>query len=127
MNLLAIIFALVSTDEPVAIPATFVRVIDGDTYEMRAHLPFGVHIDVTVRLEGIDTPEINKGLQKKAGLAAKAFAETWSTTYPDVVIYDTGAISFDRKVSTVCPTGGGKCLAEALRDGGHEKVSRSKR
>jgi endonuclease YncB( thermonuclease family) len=44
------------------VPATITRVIDGDTVEVRAHLPFDVHVDLVVRVAGIDCPEM-KGLQ----------------------------------------------------------------
>lgn len=105
----------------VEVSATFLRIIDGDTVEVRAHLPFDVHIDLVVRVSGIDCPEM-RGLQARAGKKAKAFTETWSTTYPDIIIQDTGKVSFDRIVSTVCPVSGGKCLDDALRDAGHFKV-----
>lgn len=105
----------------IEVPATFIRIIDGDTVEVRAHLPFDVHIDLVVRVAGIDCPEM-RGLQARAGKKAKAFTQTWSMTYPDIIIQDTGKVSFDRVVSTVCPVGGGKCLDDALRDAGHFKV-----
>ena len=103
------------------VPATFVRVIDGDTVEVRAHLPFDVHIDLIVRVSGIDCPEM-RGLQARAGKKAKAFTETWAAAYPNIVIQDTGVMSFDRIVSSVCPPSGGVCLDQALRDAGHFKV-----
>jgi endonuclease YncB( thermonuclease family) len=104
------------------IPATFTRIIDGDTFEFIVHLPFGVHVDQTIRLEGIDTPEM-RGLQAKDGQRAKEFVETWAASYPNVVIRDTGRTTFGRAVSTVCPMGGGKCLTESLREAGHFKIN----
>ena len=117
---LALIAALLPIPH-VEVPATFIRIIDGDTVEVRAHLPFDVHIDLVVRVAGIDCPEM-RGLQARAGKKAKEFTQTWSMTYPDIIIQDTGKVSFDRVVSTVCPAGGGKCLDDALRDAGHFKV-----
>lgn len=115
---------LAATPEPEprpGIPATFIRVIDGDTFEVLVHLPFDVHITKTVRLEGIDCPE-KKGLSARAGLLAKEFTETWAAAYPDMLVQDTGEESYGRIVSTVCPIGGGKCLSKALREAGHFKV-----
>lgn len=116
----ALLLALISADpvEPVAIPASFVRVIDGDTFVMRAHLPFDVHIDITIRLRGVNCPEV-KGLSARAGKAATEYARTWVATYPDVIIHDVGSRSLGRMVSTICPPGGGQCLTEALIASGH--------
>lgn len=110
--------------EPEGIPATFTRIIDGDTFEMTAHLPLGVHADVTVRLLGIDTPEM-RGLQRPLGIKAKAFVETWAGTYPDVYIFPEGHGKFGRLLARVC-NAGGQCLDEELRKHGHEKRVRKK-
>lgn len=122
MILASTILAALLPTPHIEVPATFIRIIDGDTVEVRAHLPFDVHIDIVVRVAGIDCPEM-RGLQARAGKKAKGFTETWATTYPDIIIQDTGQMSFDRVVSTVCPAGGGKCLDDALRDAGHFKVN----
>ena len=47
--------------------AEVVRVIDGDTFEMMIELGFGVTQKFSVRLDGIDTPEVStvKGRQVK--------------------------------------------------------------
>ena len=126
MILAATIFALLASapgpEKVEGIPATFIRIKDGDTFVVLVHLPFDVHITKTIRLEGIDCPE-KRGLQARAGLRAKEFTETWAAAYPDMLVQDTGRESFGRAVSTVCPVGGGKCLTEALREAGHFKVN----
>eukprot|EP00435_Cladocopium_sp_Y103_P078026 s1_g1765.t1 len=43
---------------PGPIPATLVRVIDGDTVEVRARIWLGQQVQVAVRLAGIDAPEL---------------------------------------------------------------------
>lgn len=43
---------------PGPIPATLVRVIDGDTVEVRAQIWLGQQVQVAVRLAGIDAPEL---------------------------------------------------------------------
>ncbi len=42
----------------IAHPAEVLRVIDGDTFEVRVHLWPGLNITTRVRLRGIDTPEL---------------------------------------------------------------------
>lgn len=119
-----ILALLASAPEPEprpGIPATFERIKDGDTFVMMAHLPFDVHITMSIRLDGIDCPE-TRGLQAKAGQLAKEFTRVWSIEHPNVVIQDTGRWSHERRVSTVCPVGRGRCLDQALRDAGHFKV-----
>jgi len=103
------------------IPATVERVKDGDTLLVVAHLPFDVHITLSIRVDGVNCPE-RRGLRAKAGADAKKFAETWVAAYPEVMIVDTGKRSFERWVSTVCPPGGGQCLAESLIASGLCKV-----
>lgn len=112
-----ILLALFATAQPEAIPATFVRIIDGDTFEVMASLPFNVYVKVKIRLFGVNTPEM-KGLQKRAGIGAADFTKTWAATYPDVVLVLKGK-SFDRYVATVCPPSGSLCLGEALIRSGH--------
>ncbi len=43
---------------PGPIPATLIRVIDGDTVEVRARIWLGQQVQVAVRLAGIDAPEL---------------------------------------------------------------------
>lgn len=49
--------------------ASLVRVIDGDTAVVRVALGFHVAIDITVRIAGIDAPEMH-GPERAAGGAA---------------------------------------------------------
>ncbi len=72
--------------------AKVLRVVDGDTLEVSIDIGFNVHIRETVRLLGINTPEIS-GVKSKdpaiksAGLASKAFVESWlAATSGDVIL-----------------------------------------
>lgn len=60
--------------DPYCYPARVVRVIDGDTLDVRLDLGFGIARETRVRLLGINCPEVH-GASKTAGLAAKAFVE----------------------------------------------------
>ena len=52
--------------------ARIVRVIDGDTVEAEVDLGFHISSRMTMRLFGINTPEI-KGVSRPEGLAARNF------------------------------------------------------
>lgn len=94
--------------------ATLIRAIDGDTYVMDVDLGFFVHNHVTVRLRGIDTPE----LATPEGPAARAFAVA-ALMQPSVVVETyKDRMTFARWVADVyCQ---GESLADLLRKAGHE-------
>ena len=56
-----------------------VEVIDGDTFRARVDIWLGQSVTVKVRLQGVDTPEMNGkcAAEKKLARQAKAFAENW--------------------------------------------------
>lgn len=57
-------------DNPVS--ATVLRVIDGDTIEVNAHIWLGVKVNTIVRIYGIDTPEIKGKCAYESDLARQA-------------------------------------------------------
>ncbi len=57
---------------PDAIPATVLRVIDGDTLEVVAHVWIGLAVTTRVRLKGIDTPELSEPCEEARTMARKA-------------------------------------------------------
>lgn len=108
--------------QPDSYPATMQRVVDGDTMVLQVALGLGVSRTVTIRLLGIDTPELRLE-ERPAGLRAKAFVESWSARYENAVILRTdGKLGkYGRLLAMVCPPDGGECLTEALIAGGHVK------
>lgn len=54
------------------VPAEIVEVIDGDTVKVRAHIWLGQAIETSVRLDGINTPELRGGCDEERRLAARA-------------------------------------------------------
>lgn len=56
--------------------ATVGRVIDGDTLRVQADLGCDITVAMTVRLAGVNAPE----LSTTAGKAAKAYVEQWVAT-----------------------------------------------
>lgn len=52
------------------VPATVLRVIDGDTVALRLDLGWNLYLECNCRIDGIDTPELNTA----AGKAARDWA-----------------------------------------------------
>ncbi len=112
------------------IPATIDRVIDGDTFDVTAHLPLGVSRKLIVRLANIDTWEPTK-LTREKGLAASEFVRDWVRDHPNLALFTQGQDGFGRAthsmgriIAEVCPIGAGQCLSDALREAGHEDVGK---
>ncbi len=59
---------------PGPIPAQVVRVIDGDTLEVRARIWLGQEVSILVRLAGIDAPELRGRCDGEKRLAEEAKA-----------------------------------------------------
>ena len=62
---------------PGPVPAEIVRVVDGDTVRVRAKVWLDLHLDVLVRIRGIDAPELNGDCpEEREGAAAATAALT---------------------------------------------------
>lgn len=57
--------------------AKVLRVVDGDTVIAQCDLAFSVYHTVTLRLLGVDTPELFHGTDREAGAAAKQATAEW--------------------------------------------------
>jgi micrococcal nuclease len=80
--------------------AKCIRVIDGDTIIAEVDLGFNIYTKVSVRLEGIDAPEVRtRDLEeKKRGLASKEYLE-------DIFSLDKSFILDSKKIDKY-----GRCL-----------------
>ncbi len=58
--------------------AAVVQVVDGDTLRVRARIWLGTDVELLVRIDGIDTPEIRGKCAREKELAARARALTES-------------------------------------------------
>lgn len=94
--------------------AALVRAVDGDTYVMDVDLGFKVHHHATIRLRGIDTPEMNT----PQGPAARDFAAMALSAQSVVVETYKDQMTFARWVADVYVLG--ESLADLLRKAGHE-------
>ncbi len=61
------------------VPATILRVIDGDTILVKARIWLGLEVTTLVRLDGVDTPELRGRCPAERALAerARAFVVAW--------------------------------------------------
>jgi endonuclease YncB( thermonuclease family) len=98
--------------------ATVVRVIDGDTVEVDVTPWPHANIRATVRLAGIDTPELSGApCEAKLARAARKAAQDWLAGR-DVRVTLTGRDKYGRFVGRLTDDRGGD-LSDALLAAGH--------
>jgi len=105
-----------------------VRVVDGDTLELRVDLGYRVTVSDTFRLVGVDTPErygVKKGSPEYvAGIAASDYVKQWVADHgPRVLVYggeERG--KYGRWLARVCAYPGTPCLNDDLITSGHGKA-----
>ena len=102
---------------PGPLPADLIRVIDGDTIEVRAHLWLGLELTTRVRLSDIDAPELDGGCPAERELAKAARAFLTGTLSPAVTLRDVRQDKYGgRVVARVFDRNGrdlGRLLTEA--------------
>ena len=81
-------FSAVAEIVPGPLPADLIRVIDGDTIEVRAHLWLGLELTTRVRLWGIDAPELDGGCPAERDLAKSARDFLAHNLSPTIVLND---------------------------------------
>lgn len=84
------------------VTATVVRVIDGDTFVAEAHVWPGETVRVSVRIRGIDAPELHSRCPRERLAAAEA--------------RDALAALLDRQNVKITNVGGGKYYGRVLAD-----------
>ncbi len=102
---------------PVA--AEVLRVVDGDTIEVRAHIWLGQEVTTLVRLGGVDAPEL-KGKcadERAAALRAKARIEE-KLAGGDVTLRDIKFEKYAGRVMSRIEIAGGEDLARSLKADG---------
>jgi len=98
--------------------ASVVRVLDGDTIEVVVDLGFGVRSVQTLRLRGIDCPE----LVSREGMEAKEFVKKLLTPSSQVIIKTVKSDKYDRYLADVFiagKEGQQTCLNNLLLEKGH--------
>ena len=98
--------------------ATVLRVVDGDTLHVAADLGLDVVANVTVRLYGINAPEMSTDV----GKAAKVFVEAWVKDRGPVFALRTvkdKREKYGRYLADLVPADGSPTLCAALLASGH--------
>ncbi len=96
--------------------ASVLRVVDGDTVELRADLGFRVFVDVTVRLWGIDAPE-TRGETREAGLRAAARVRELCPEGATVTLHSKALDKYGRSVGSLTLAGGDDVARTLLAEG----------
>jgi micrococcal nuclease len=101
------------------VPAEIIRVIDGDTIEVRAQVWIGQEIVVRVRLAGVDAPELRARCaeEREAAVAARQLVVS-ETEAGRVLLYDIkGDKYFGRVVARVVTPEGADLSRRLLETG----------
>ena len=105
--------------------AAFIRIIDGDTYEVEVDLGFHIKTKMKIRLRGVNTPEL-KGNDKLNGLKAKNFVTEIFFTGPgsklDAIIRTHKTDKYGRYVADVQLLSGSDLATLLLNEGLAVKV-----
>ena len=112
---------------PGPIPAELIRVVDGDTIRVRAHIWPDHSVDVMVRLEGIDAPEIHRpDCRAERTLAEQAKSEIESITDTSVTLHNVHLGKYAGRVVAQARLPNGINLADHLVEKGlaHSETAR---
>ena len=93
--------------------ATVTRVVDGDTLHLNVDLGCDTTLAMTVRLYGLNCPEMNT----EEGKAAKAYVERWVALSGPVFVVRTvrdRKEKYGRYLADLLPVDGSESLCEAL-------------
>jgi endonuclease YncB( thermonuclease family) len=105
---------------PGPVGARVLRVLDGDTIEVRAHIWLGQEVATRVRLAGVDAPELEGACRSERALAMRARAylaarlATADGGLADVSLSDIRAGKYGGRVLARVRTAGGEDLSQAL-------------
>jgi len=108
---------------PGPIPAAVIRVVDGDTLTVRAHIWIGQEVETNVRLQGVDTPEIRGRCddEREGARRAREFTEKL-TAAGTVVLTDVRPDKFGGRIDARVRTSDGVDVSDALIKAGLARV-----
>jgi len=97
------------------VPAQVLEITDGDTLKVRARIWLGQDVDISVRLAGVDTPELRGRCERERQLAqsARRLVETLIGDRP-VILHDIRYGKYAGRVLARVTTDGGEDLAARL-------------
>ncbi len=101
------------------VSAEVLRVIDGDTIEVRAHIWLGQEVTTLVRLGGVDAPELKGKCESERAAARRAKAAIEEKLAGgEVTLRDIKFEKYAGRVMSRVQTAGGEDLARSLKDDG---------
>ena len=104
---------------PGPIEAEVVRVIDGDTVAVRAHIWLGMMVETHVRLAGVDAPEMHGACESERALAVKARDLVERTLSAGrATLYDVSPDKYGGRVVARMKTADGQDLSALLLKAG---------
>jgi endonuclease YncB( thermonuclease family) len=113
--------ALNRLDGPVA--AEVLRVVDGDTIEVRAHIWLGQEVTTLVRLGGIDAPELKGKCESERAAARRAKARIEEKLNGgEVTLRDIRFEKYAGRVMSKVETETGEDLGTALKREGYVRA-----
>lgn len=94
---------------------------DGDTIKSDVPIWPGIIVDASIRVRGVDTPEINGAgaCEREIAHKAKAFTELWLLTNQPVIIGSVAPDKYSGRYDAVVTGRGGSVLATELINAGH--------
>lgn len=96
-------------------PATVVRIVDGDTIEMEIDLGFRVHMKASVRVSGINAPE----LPTPEGQAARLFLAQYIPVNTRGVLTSHNLDKYGRVLGDFLPDGSQHTVGDVMLNTGH--------
>ncbi|MGL4637193.1 MAG: thermonuclease family protein [Beijerinckiaceae bacterium] len=105
------------------IPVEVLRVIDGDTVEVRAHIWLDQQVQARIRLRAIDAPELKAACPQEATLAV-ATRDNLAALLAGGPVYlgDVGRDKYGGRFLGTLHTGGGLDVAEVQIASGHARA-----
>ena len=95
------------------------HVYDGDTLtHCQIDLGYGITLSDSIRIVGVDTPEV-RGASARAGLAVRDAASEWLSTHETLYLIGRGRDKYGRILGDVQPLGVGQSLSEWLIEKGY--------
>lgn len=92
-----------------------IDVLDGDTLSVRLHVWIGQQVETSVRIAGIDTPEMKGKCEKERGMARAARSELENLlSTGDIVLTDIRLEKYAGRVLAKAHTSAGISIAEHL-------------
>jgi micrococcal nuclease len=105
------------------IPVDVLKVIDGDTVEVRAHIWLDQQVQARIRLRSIDAPELKADCPQEAALALAAKEHLSGLLHGGkAYLGDVGRDKYGGRFLGTLHTGTGRNVGEALVSTGHARL-----